>query len=119
METQTYTGACHCRAVTFEVTAQPFTAGMVCNCSHCHKKGLVLTFVPRDQFSLKRGESNLTHYTFNKGVIDHQFCATCGTQAFAYGADENGNEMAAINLRCIDDLDIDELELNTFNGKDY
>lgn len=117
-ETKTYTGGCHCGAVRFEVQSTPFTSAMECNCSHCSVKGLLLSFVPREQFTLIQGEDTLTEYRFNNKVIAHQFCNVCGVQPFAYGSDPEGNEMACINLRCIDDLDTDSLERQSFNGKE-
>ena len=41
-----YTGSCHCGAVTFTVAADAPTEAMSCNCSHCSRKGFLLTFVP-------------------------------------------------------------------------
>ena len=98
--------------------ATPQTA-MVCNCSHCHRKGFMLAFVPRATFSLVQGGENLTEYRFNKKQIAHQFCTTCGVQCFAYGSDQEGNETVAINMRTLENLDTDSLEIQKFNGKDF
>ncbi|MCB4859710.1 hypothetical protein K7W03_08860 [Sphingobium sp. PNB] len=46
-----YTGSCHCGAVTFTVAADAPSEAMTCNCSHCRRKGFMLTFVPADQFT--------------------------------------------------------------------
>lgn len=82
-------------------------------------KGMLLMFGPKSQFVLKAGENTLTEYRFNQKKIAHQFCSVCGAQPFAFGHDKEGNETACINVRCIDDLDIDGLERNKFNGKDF
>ncbi len=113
-----YTGGCHCGAVRFEVSAGEFTTGMTCNCSYCSKRGFILSFVPAEQFALLSGEDNLTTYHFNKKVIDHLFCKTCGVQAFGRGKGHDGNDTVALNLRCIDDLDVSTLTLSEYNGKD-
>lgn len=113
-----YTGGCHCGKVRFEVEMDEPKAGMTCNCSYCSKKGTVLTFVPATNFKITEGEENLTHYHFNKNVVDHSFCKICGTQAFGQGKGPDGVETAAINLRCIDDIDLHTLEISEFNGKD-
>ncbi len=110
---KTYQGSCHCGAVTYEVEAD-FTEGMTCNCSHCKRKGMLLTFVPKTQFTLKSGEDALTTYHFNKKQIDHVFCKTCGVQSFAQSGD-----MVAINLNCIHDLDTDALEIKKVDGKNF
>ncbi len=41
-----YTGTCHCGAVSFTVNADAPTSAVSCNCSHCRRKGFLLTFVP-------------------------------------------------------------------------
>ena len=83
-----YSGSCHCGAVTFTVDAEAPKGAMSCNCSHCQRKGFLLTFVPAGQFTLASGEDQLTTYTFNKHAIRHRFCQTCGVQAFGEGERE-------------------------------
>lgn len=111
-------GGCHCGAIRFEAEGD-FSAGLVCNCSHCDMKGFVLAFVPRGNFTLTKGDGAFTTYHFNRGAIDHNFCATCGTQAFGYGIGPDGAEMAAVNLRCLDKLDRDALTIQQVNGKEF
>ena len=116
---QTYKGGCHCGAVQYEIQSEAITAALECNCSHCGIKGMRLAFYPRSQFTLHTGEDNLTEYLFNKKVIHHLFCKTCGVQSFAYGKDENGGDTVAINVRTIPDIDQEALTINKFNGRDY
>lgn len=118
INTKTYTGGCHCSAVRYEAESAPITSAMECNCSHCSKKGMLLTFIPRTQFTLTAGENALTEYRFNNRTIQHLFCNVCGTQAFAYGKDGEGNEVACLNVRCTDDIDVSALDRTPFNGKD-
>lgn len=113
-----YEGSCHCDAVTFSVKADPPAEAMTCNCSHCHRKGLVLTFVPADRFSLNSGADQLADYLFYKHAITHQFCKTCGTEAFALGESPNG-PMRAINLRCVPSIDIDALAIRKVDGASF
>jgi hypothetical protein len=115
---KTYNGSCHCGKVTFEVEAEPFTTGMVCNCSRCHRLGWVLQFVPASTFTLKSGADSLTSYRFNKKMINHLFCKECGIEAFAESEFE-GKDMRAINLRCLDGVDIDALEIQKADGKSF
>lgn len=117
---QTYTGGCHCGAVKYEVDMD-LKEGLVCNCSHCGKKGFVLSFVPAASFKLLQGEDMLTEYRFNKKKIAHLFCKICGVQCFGRGKGPDGSDTVAINLRTIDDLDRDELRAlpkTHYNGKD-
>lgn len=113
---KTYTGGCQCGAIRYEVDTE-LKSAITCNCSRCGKLGAVLTFAPRSSFRLLQGENNLTEYTFNKHVIHHLFCKTCGIQSFAFGNGPDGAEVAAINVRCLDDLNLDELEIQKFDGK--
>ena len=113
-----YQGSCHCGAVTFTVEADPPTEAMTCNCSHCSRKGFVLTFVPADQFTLDSGGDSLTDYLFYKHNITHQFCKSCGTEAFAIGKSPHG-DMRAINLRCVPSIDLDGLTIQMVDGASF
>jgi hypothetical protein len=113
-----HTGSCHCGQVSFEVEGDPQQV-MECNCTHCSRKGFLLWFVPRAQFKLLQGADNLTQYKFNKHIIAHQFCKTCGCQPFAYGKDPKGNEMAAVNVRCLTDMDWSSLKRIPVDGRSF
>ena len=119
--TTTYTGGCHCGALAFEFENEgDITAAMSCNCSHCSMKGFHLAFVPRDKFRLtKGGESDWTTYHFNKGSIDHNFCKTCGVESFAFGVMPDGAKIAAVNLNCVDALELDTLQIRKVDGKSF
>lgn len=116
IETKTYTGGCHCGKVRYEVTVR-LDPVISCNCSICSKTGTLLSFTPADQFELLSGDDNLTDYQFNKMHIHHLFCSTCGVRSFGRGKGPNGTEMRAINVRCLDDVDISALTLTPFDGK--
>lgn len=79
-------------------------------------KGLLLAFVPTSAFELLSGEDALTEYRFNKKQIDHRFCSVCGVQPFGFGDGPHG-PMAAINMRCVDGVDLDTLPVTPFDGK--
>ena len=115
-DSKTYTGGCHCGLVRYECTSD---LGMVtaCNCSICTKKGLLLTFVPEDKFSLVSGEGALVDYQFNKHVIHHLACPRCGVESFARGQMPDGTPMVAINVRCLDGVEISDLTLTPFDGR--
>jgi hypothetical protein len=116
MPATTHTGGCHCGQVRFAVTLD--LAGAVsCNCSICSKKGLILAFAPASQFRLDSGEALLADYTFNKHVIRHTFCRHCGTQSFSRGKMPDGTEIAAINLRCLDNVDLSAITPKPIDGK--
>lgn len=113
-EKRTYAGGCHCGAVRYEAETD-LASVITCNCSICTKRGLMLNFVPRGAFRLtKEGETR--DYQFNKHVIHHMFCTGCGVESFAYGALPNGVEMVALNVRCLDGVDLPSLTLTPYDG---
>ena len=109
-----YVGGCHCGAVRYEVETE-LEKVLECNCSHCHKKGLLLNFVDKDKFTLLSGAENLADYRFNKKSIRHFFCKTCGVQSFAEGVTF---PKACVNVRCLDGVKLEKLTIAPFNGKD-
>ena len=115
---QTHEGGCHCGKVRFRAVADLSTV-MECNCSHCSAKGLLLAFTPRENFELLSGEDDTSEYRFNKHVIAHRFCNTCGVQPFAIGTGPNGQEMAAINARCVDGIDLESLNRKPVDGRSF
>lgn len=111
-----YRGSCHCGKVAFEVEGE-IKGAISCNCSICSRKGLLLWFVPRDQLKLTASEDNIATYTFNKHVIKHQFCKICGVQPYGEGTDPKGNKMAAINIRCLEGIDLSAIPVRPFDGR--
>nr|WP_066775709.1 GFA family protein [Sphingomonas sp. CCH5-D11] len=114
-----YEGSCHCGAVTFEVAEDRPSEAISCNCSHCRRKGFLLTFVPALSFSLTSGSEELVDYTFYKHRLRHRVCRTCGVQCFAEGTSPNGTETRAVNLRCVPAIDLDALAIDRVNGADF
>ena len=50
-------------------------------------------------------------------MIRHRFCPVCGIHPYGEGIDPKGNAMAAINLHCIDGIDLAAIPVHHFNGK--
>jgi hypothetical protein len=109
-------GSCHCGAIKFEVEGE-IKGALACNCTMCQRKGALLWFVPRQQFHLLTPESAASTYTFNKHVVKHRFCSNCGIHTHGEGTDPQGNAMAAINLRCVDDVDLSALPVRHYDGR--
>lgn len=112
-----YSGSCHCEAVKFAVEAS-LEKVISCNCSHCAMKGLLLVFLPESQFTLQAGENTLTEYLFNKKTIRHLFCKTCGVQPIGRSQGKEGQNMVAVNVHCLKEVDIEKLNVVPYNGKD-
>lgn len=116
-DAQKHAGSCHCGAVTFEATLSLDNL-VTCNCSLCGRTGNIMAFMPATQFTLLSGEENLADYQFNKKVIHHLFCKTCGVRPFGRGTAADGSETVALNVRCLNDIDVFSLQPAQFNGKD-
>jgi hypothetical protein len=109
-------GSCHCGRIAFEVEGEVRQL-MECNCSICSRKGYLLWFVPRASLKLRTREDDWATYTFNRHVIRHVFCPTCGCSPFGLGTDPQGNASAAINARCLTSLDRSGIAVEHFDGR--
>lgn len=116
--TAKYFGSCHCGAVKFEVDSD-LEQIIECNCSHCYRKGLMLTFVDPVSFRLESGEQNLTEHQFNRHAIHHQFCRTCGVQSFAHGQRPDGAKMVAVNVRTLEGIEPWSLKTTRVDGRSF
>ena len=115
-EPKTHGGGCHCGKVRYEMTAD-LDKVVSCNCSICMKSGSLLTFIPAVQFKLTSGEAGLIDYQFNKHTIHHMVCPDCGIKSFARAAGPDGTPMVAVNVRCLDDIDLKALTVTEFDGR--
>ena len=111
-----YTGSCHCGQVKYEAEGE-IKEALACNCSICSRKGSLLWFIPRSAFKLLTPEDDAATYTFRKGIIKHRFCKTCGIHTHGEGVDPKGNAIAAINVRCLEGVDLEKLEITPFDGR--
>jgi hypothetical protein len=118
MSVETYHGSCHCGAVRFEVRMDLDLPVTACNCSICQRSGTMLSFVPASSFVLHAGEDVLTDYQFGKKRLHHPFCSRCGIKSFARGNNAEGRPIVAVNVRCLEGIDLENLEIRRFNGRD-
>ena len=112
---QLYKGSCHCGKVGFEVDGA-LQGGGECNCSMCRRKGAMMWFVPASHFRLLSPASDMATYTFNTHRIQHRFCPVCGIHTHGEANDKDGNPTVAINVRCLEDVDLDALPVHHFDG---
>lgn len=117
MAETTHQGSCHCGAVRFHVDLDLESKAIACNCSICGRSGTLLQFVAADKFTLEKGDDQLTTYQFNKRHIDHVFCKTCGIKSFARGINPKGEKTVAVNVRCLDDVDVFTQPTQQYDGK--
>lgn len=111
-----YQGSCHCGRIAFEVEGT-LEGAMSCNCSICQRKGSLMWFVPRDKLNLLTPDADASTYTFNKHAIQHRFCPACGMHPYGEATDPQGRHMAAINIRCLEAIDLDSIPVTRFDGR--
>lgn len=116
MPASLHQGGCHCGAIRYSVEVDPTAESLTCNCSMCGRSGAYLQFVPADKFTLEKGADNLQDYQFNRHVIHHVFCKTCGIKSFARGEGPRGPTVA-INMRCLDGINTFDLPTKQFDGR--
>ena len=112
----TYKGSCHCGKVAFEVEGE-IDSALACNCSICRRRGSLLWFVPRDKLRLQGREEDAATYLFNRHVIRHRFCPACGIHTWGEAIHpKTGQPTAAINIRCLDSVDLGKVPVHHFDG---
>jgi hypothetical protein len=112
----TYTGSCHCGKVAFQAEGS-IDSALACNCSMCARRASLLWFVPRASLTLTTPEADAATYRFHHHVIAHRFCPTCGIHVWGEGSDPSGQAMAAINLRCVDGIDLAAVPVHHHDGR--
>ncbi len=112
----THQGSCHCGRIRFEVEGE-IDSALSCNCSICRRKGSLLWFVPRGALELLTPEADASSYTFNKHIIQHRFCPTCGMHPYGEGRAPDGSAMAAVNVRCVENIDLETVPVQHFDGR--
>ncbi|KAJ7585296.1 Mss4-like protein [Mycena floridula] len=112
VETQKYTGHCHCGkfAYNFEHPALDKIIPTACNCSICSQRGYFLVYVPAERFNFTSGSwDELSGHSWATEIVKHKFCPSCGS---AIGVRINAPtvEIVAVNLRTVEGLTRESLE---------
>ena len=113
--TQTYRGSCHCGDNRYSVELDLQEAAR-CNCSICRRAGWLLAFAPEESFALETTLDSATDYQFGHKRAHHYFCKRCGIRSFGKGTMPDGAKVVSINLRCLDDVDLDALAIKEYDG---
>ncbi len=109
-----YTIRCHCGAVEAKFESEPIKTAVDCNCSICRAKGALQYRIPKQSLTMIKGEDELSTYKFNTMKASHYFCKHCGIHVFA--KPRVSTEHYSVNLRCVPEINLDELELIKFDG---
>ena len=117
---KTYRASCHCGKVAVEASLDLDQPSYRCNCSICRRNRFWPAIATPDHFRILSGEDALTTFEFNKHIIKHKFCKVCGVQPFAIGRNpKTGTDVAAVNVRTIDGIDINSLNVTQVDGRSF
>lgn len=119
MTTRTYTGACHCGDVRFEVDLDLDAGSGKCNCSICRKTRNWSASVEPEAFRLLSDPSATTDY-FRNGMVHWPFCRTCGVRSYGFGDLPGKGPFYSVQLACldIDDEALAAVPIRYANGRD-
>lgn len=112
-----YRGQCHCGATRFEIEAE-IDHVRECDCSICRRRGALIFRVPSDAIRFLTPLDRLAVYRWGTNSAADYFCPQCGIMPFrtpsAPTKEESAAGMArfegwAVNVRCLDGIDLDAL----------
>ncbi len=109
-------GACHCKAVRFEVELiDDLNTARRCNCSYCGMRGYIAVSADLSGLKIIAGEDKLSIYQFNTKTAMHYFCKICGIHTH-HQRRSNPNQFG-INVACLEGVSpFDFTEVQVANG---
>ena len=117
-------GSCHCGAVRFEVEAE-IDHVRECDCSICRRRGALNFRVAHDALRILTPIDAMAVYRWGSMTGADYFCRKCGILPFRKPGDLTASERAAghsefhgwaINVRCLDDVDLAGLPRRSVEG---
>ena len=111
-------GKCHCGKVKFSINCE-LKELRRCNCSHCRRKGYVMTTVNKDEFNLESGKDYLSIYQWNTKIAKHFFCKICGINT--HNKRRTNPNAFGVNVGCLDGFDMSWIQnVSDFtNGQEF
>ena len=100
---QTYTGACHCKAVSFSITG-PLYPIVACHCTDCLRTAgftWAATKFVTTQLTILTGREVIDWYA-TSDIAKRGFCSTCHAQIFYR---ENDSQVTSVSPGMLDRLD--------------
>jgi hypothetical protein len=97
-----YSGSCHCGAVTFRIDAE-IVELTTCDCSLCVRKNALMTKVHESALTIVSGQEVLSFYQWNTRRAQHYFCSRCGIYTFHRKRSEPDHY--GVNVFCLEGFD--------------
>ncbi|GLA18126.1 hypothetical protein AnigIFM62618_005281 [Aspergillus niger] len=121
-EQSMHQGSCHCGAVRFRISLSPPLSEypvVNCNCSICSKNGYLLVYPSLKDFTLESGDETTRTHQFGRRQAKHEFCGTCGSSCFIRLVAEDAPPIIAVNVRLLENCDLDKLNYKKVDGKSF
>lgn len=124
MTKKTYTGACHCGRIKFEVDTV-LDHVRECDCSICFKRGALIHRVAATDFRTLTPIEDICLYVWGTETAKDYFCPDCGILPFRRPSapseeeQKNGVEFFggwSVNARCLD-ADLSKVPRRQIEGK--
>lgn len=109
-------GACHCGAVTFEVSPPKFAVS--CNCSTCRRYGALWAHCPPNEGAILTGQDHTYIYSWGDHMLAFHSCKTCGCVTHWGPGEKADRDRFAVNLRMAPLDVINGLTIRHFDGAD-
>jgi len=114
---KTFTGGCHCGQVRFEATSD-LAMVTACNCSYLHQEGPAFRVSGAEELSAprRRGKlaGNICSTSTPSGISS---ASIAGVDVFARGNRPDGTEVVALNVSCIDGVDLSKIAMTSIDGR--
>ena len=108
-------GACHCGAVSFEVTNRPEQL-TECNCSICHRYGVLWAYYTRTSVTITCDDLALSAYSWGDRSLEFFFCNTCGCVTHYESMERHDDSRVAVNARMLEQAEIRDIPRRKFDG---
>ncbi|KAL5476701.1 hypothetical protein ACEPAI_2887 [Sanghuangporus weigelae] len=117
IELQTFKGNCHCHKFSFDFVHPPLGVKkpVSCNCTLCTRTGAINIFGRDKFFHLTDGSAGWDEFSKYKSKTwptTHHFCPDCGSWMFWAGMG-----LVGVNIRMIDGIEVENLEVNHLDGR--
>jgi hypothetical protein len=94
-----YYGRCHCGNINFAFQSEESVEIWKCNCSICCLYDYEHLFIKHEEFSLIKGKTKISSYSFGTKSAAHLFCKVCGIKSFYQP--RSHPDMYSVNLKCV------------------
>jgi hypothetical protein len=114
---KTYRGSCRCGGIRFEADLDLGEGTTQCNCTICTKAGWWGILARPSAFRLLTSPDAIVNLG-SSPAADRPRCKTCGIEAYGHGdVPALGGEYYAINVRCLDDVDLAGISIKYLDGR--